>query len=141
VHKPGETFSVAEGVVNAPLILTNGYLCLSAQPKTGDGMASYDFVVTKEGNYFVRGMANAPTDTANSFFVNVDAPPKDPEMIWDIEVTVGFEDVPVNWRGNGDDTSGAWPKKFHLTPGVHKLMILGREQDTELKSLTIYPID
>jgi hypothetical protein len=69
----------------------------------------------------------------------VDAQPTDPDMIWDYEVTNGFEQRAVNWRGNGDQDSDQFsPKKFHLEAGAHKLIIVGREPG-QLKSISIYP--
>ena len=60
-------------------------------------------------------------------------------MIWDMEVTKGFEERIVSWRGNGDSSSDEFtPKVFKLTAGEHKLMIVGREP-TFLKSVSIRP--
>jgi hypothetical protein len=60
-------------------------------------------------------------------------------MIWDIDVTMGFEKRVVSWRGNAADSGSDQfaPKRFMLTAGAHKLVIVGREPDTQLKSLTI----
>jgi hypothetical protein len=61
-------------------------------------------------------------------------------MIWDIEVTDGFEKRLVNWRGDGDASNGQFvPKTFKLGPGDHTLILAGREPDARLKSLTIFP--
>jgi hypothetical protein len=46
----------------------------------------------------------------------------------------------VNWRGDGSaDADQFTPKRFKLTAGVHKLIIVGREADTQLKTLKILP--
>ena len=58
-------------------------------------------------------------------------------MIWDIDPTEGFEERAVSWRGNGDASSDEFaPKRFHLTAGAHKLIVVGREPAL-LKSISI----
>ena len=72
--------------------------------------------------------------------MNIDAPPTDPDMIWDVEVTHGFEVRLVNWRGSGTDSSDEFvPKRFTLTTGAHQLIIVGREPGTELGSVSFHP--
>jgi hypothetical protein len=55
-------------------------------------------------------------------------------MIWDIPVTVGFEDRIVSWRGNGTLES---PKVFYLTTGSHTMIVRGREAGLELDRFEI----
>lgn len=132
------TIPLSSGTVTAPLVLTNG--CLSQPEQTelaGGGKAIFPFAVTNEGDYVLVAVVNAPDESSNSFFVNVDADPQDPAMVWDIEVTGGFEERTVSWRGNGDANSDEIaPKKFHLAAGAHKLILVGREP-TQLKSISI----
>lgn len=130
----------SEAAVSAPLILTNG--CLSQPERTelpGGGRAVFNFTITEAGNYVLQALVNAPGEDSNSFYVNVDAPPEDPAMIWDIDVTSGFEGRTVSWRGNGTPESDEIvPKRFNLSAGAHKLIIVGREP-AELKSISIRP--
>ena len=141
VHTPGHTFSVAAGTVRAPFVLTNGYISQSVQNDvTTDGKAIYNFTITNAGDYVIKASVNAPDESANSFYVNIDADPEDPTMIWDVDPTSGFEERTVNWRGGGTaESDEIVPKRFTLTAGSHKLIIVGREVDTQLKSLTIVP--
>lgn len=131
---------VSAAVVTAPFVLKDGAL---SQPETTDvaagGKAIFNFTVAKAGNYVIHAVANAPDEESNSFFLNIDAQPEDPLMIWDIEVTKGFEERVVNWRGNGESGSGQFsPKVFKLTAGAHKLIIMGREPAL-LKSVSLRP--
>jgi hypothetical protein len=83
---------------------------------------------------------NAPNNGANSFFVNIDAEPQDPYMIWDIPVTTGFGQRIVSWRGNGTfDADQFVPKVFNLSQGAHQLIIRGREVNTLLQDVAILP--
>jgi len=137
---PVVTLAASSATVTSPLALTNGVL---SQPETTSiedgGKAVFTFTVTNEGDYVITGQVNAPDDSSNSFFVNVDAQPEDPAMVWDIDATTGFEERVVSWRGSGDAGSDEFsPKKFHLTAGSHKLILVGREP-AELKSLAICP--
>jgi hypothetical protein len=132
------TLPAAAAVVNAPLILTNG--CLSQPEQTelaGGGRAVFNFTITNAGNYVLQATVNAPAEDSNSFYVNVDTPPEDPAMIWDIDVTNGFEERTVSWRGNGTPESDEIvPKRFNLSAGAHKLILVGREP-AQLKSISL----
>jgi len=134
------TLSASAATITAPLILTNG--CLSQPDRTElpeGGKAVFNFTITNAGQYLLRAMVNAPGEDANSFYVNMDAPPEDPAMIWDIDVTSGFEERTVSWRGNGTPESDEIvPKRFQLSAGPHKLLIVGREP-AELKRITLQP--
>lgn len=136
------TFPVADGAITSPFILTNGYIYQTIQttnPGLG-GSAIYNFTVTNAGNYVVQGFVNAPSDAANSFYINIDAQPTDPMMIWDIPVTTGFTNQTVCWRGNGTDVVPEYvPKVFTLSAGTHQLIIRGREAGAQLSQITIVP--
>ncbi len=133
------TLPVSAAVVSVPFVLTNGILSQPEQTEVTDGgKAIFNFTLTNAGSYLILGMVNAAEESMNSFFVNVDAQPDD-LMIWDIDLTNGFEERTVNWRGNGGSDSGEFvPKRFKLSAGAHKLILVGREP-TQLKSLSIRP--
>jgi P pilus assembly chaperone PapD len=102
---------------------------------TSGGKAVFTFSVTNAGNFVIEAVAHGPDDNSNSYFVNVDAMPAD-AMIWDVEVTDGFEKHLVNWRGSGDGANDEFsPKVFKLEPGKHQIILVGREPGTELKSI------
>jgi hypothetical protein len=111
------------------------------------GQAVYTFNVSAAGNYVVSALVNAPSTDNNSFFVNIDAQPIDPTMIWDIPVTTGFASQTLSWRGNGTVSSTSpsgltaqfAPKVFSLSAGAHQLTIRGREGLTELATITVAP--
>lgn len=129
--------------VTAPLAVKDGILVLSRPSRTDlpdGGQAEFEFSVPKDGDYVVHAVVDAPDDENNSFYVNVDTPPKDdPLMIWDIDHTTGFEERIVNWRGSGEAGNGEFsPKVFKLTAGAHKLYLVGREP-ARLKSVAIRP--
>lgn len=124
------TLPARAAVVSAPLIFTNG--CISQPEQTelaGGGKAIFNFAVTNAGNYVIQAVVSAPAEDANSFYVNVDAQPEDPAMIWDIDVTSGFEERTVSWRGKGTaESDEIVPKRFNLSAGAHKLIIVGRDR-------------
>jgi len=134
------TLSVSEAKLTAPFVLKDGAI---SQPATtdasGGGKAVFTFKVAVAGDYIVAGVVNAPDDDNNSFYLNIDADPTDPLMIWDLEATSGFEERISNWRGSGEAGSDEFtPKAFKLTAGEHKLIIVGREP-AKLKSVSIRP--
>ena len=139
---PGQSFPASAAVLTAPLVLTNDYIYLAADQAevTNGGNAVFNFTITNAGNYEIEALVNAPGEDANSFYLNIDAQPEDPDMIWDIEVTSGFEKRVISWRGSGSDSSDEFdPKPFKLAPGAHKLFIIGREPGAQLKSVAIRP--
>lgn len=139
IASSGLAFAASNAVVSAPLVLTNDFLHLAAEQAeiAGGGKAVFNFTITNAGDYVIEALVNAPAEDANSFFLNVDAMPED-AGIWDIDVTSGFEKRVVSWRGSGTDSSDEFaPKRFKLTPGAHKLIVVGREPGAQLKSVTI----
>jgi hypothetical protein len=142
VESPGQSLLASAAVLTAPMVLTNDYLVMAAdqQEVAGGGKAVFNFTVANAGNYEIETLVSAPDESSNSFFVNIDAAPVDPDMIWDIPVTSGFETRVISWRGNGDSSTDQFtPKSFKLEAGTHTLVIVGREPGTLLKSLTIRP--
>ena len=139
VVQSGSTFNAIAGAITAPFTTTGGFVSQTADTGVTDGgLAVYGFTVPSAGNYKITVNVNAPDDGANSIFVNVDAEPADPSMIWDIPVTSGFQDRTVAWRGNGTfDANEFSPKLFALTAGTHKLMIRGRERGVQLNQISI----
>jgi putative Ig domain-containing protein len=135
----GWTFSASSGLVSPPFTISGGYLVQNIEtdgdPTTsGAGRAVYGFVITNGGNYVVSAYVDAPHTGADSFHVNVDAEPVHPMMIWDITLTAGFERRTVSWRGGGG--TGV-PQVFNLSPGVHKLVVRGREPGTRMDRVEI----
>ena len=132
---------VSSAMVSAPLVLTNGIISQPEQTElAGGGKAVFNFTITQAGNYVVQAVVNAPGEDSNSFYVNVDAQPEDPAMIWDIDVTSGFEERTVGWRGKGTaESDEIVPKRFNLSAGAHKLIFMGREP-AQLKSILIRPV-
>ena len=123
---------------------TNGTLSQSVETGvTNGGQAVYIFNVTNAGNYIVSAMVIAPNEGENSLYVNIDAEPTDPLMIWDIPVCSVLTNATVSWRGNGngDPASSQYiPKVFALSAGTHQLIIVGREANTTLGTITIAAI-
>lgn len=139
---PGQVLPLSAAVVTAPLLLTNGTITMTGDQTeiTNGGKAVFTFTIATAGNYVFETLVNAPADNSNSFFANVDGQPEDPDMVWDIDITMGFEKRLINWRGNGDSATDQFaPKRFTLSPGTHKLIIIGREPDAILKSVTVRP--
>jgi hypothetical protein len=130
----------ADAKITAPLALKDGVLSQPEQTELAQGgKAVFPFALAKAGTYVVQAVVNAPGEDANSFYLNIDGQPADPLMIWDIDVTTGFEERTVSWRGKGDPTGDEFlPKRFTLSAGDHKLVLVGREP-AQLKSLLIRP--
>jgi hypothetical protein len=142
IPAPIKSFNASDATLTAPLVLTNDYIVLQGDQAevTNGGKAVFNFTVTNAGNFEIDTLVNAPDESSNSFFLNIDAQPVDPDMIWDVAVTGGFEKRVVSWRGSGDSGSDEFsPKRFKLDSGKHDIIIIGREPGTLLKSLSIRP--
>ncbi len=140
---PGQTLAASAAVLTAPIVLTNDAIVFVGDgmaDATNGGSAVFTFTITDAGSYVFEALVNAPNENSNSFFANVDDQPVDPDMTWDVDVTMGFEKRVLSWRGTGDAGSDQFaPKRFTLTAGTHKLILNGREPGTQLKSVTIRP--
>ena len=134
------TIPASAAVVTAPLVLKDGAISQPEQTELADGgKATFSFTVARAGNYVIHAQVNAPGEDSNSFFINIDAPPEDPMMIWDMDVTAGFEERIVSWRGKGEPESDEFkPKVFKLSAGAHKIFVVGREP-AQLKSVSVRP--
>ena len=128
--------------ITAPFTLRDGAIGQPDVTELSDGgKAVFEFTVPHAGDYVIHAVVSAPGEEANSFFLNIDAAPQDPGMIWDIDVTNGFEERIVSWRGNGTAENDEFkPKVFKLSAGAHKLNLVGREP-AELKSVSIRPVE
>ena len=136
----GLTFAATAGTITAPFYVSNGAVLQDAEHTTvdaTDGSAVYNFTVATAGGYTLNALVNAPNEGANSFYINIDAQPTDPIMIWDILVTSGFQIETVAWRGNGTpDVDQFTPEVFTLSAGTHQLIVRGREGGTQVQSFT-----
>jgi hypothetical protein len=139
----GVVFPATSGTITAPFVVSGNYIYQSVEtttPATG-GSAYYNFTVTNAGIYVIQALVNAPSMGANSFYVNMDAMPQDPTMIWDIPITTGFEQQIVSWRGTGTDGNDQFvPEYFNLTQGAHQLVIIGREANVQLQTVAVLPV-
>ncbi len=136
----GTTFAASSGSISG-FVVTNGMIFQTTTTGvTNGGRAAYTFTVGASGDYLVSGLVDATNANANSFYVNIDAEPSDPTMIWDIPVIATFTNQTVSWRGNGTATTDQFtPKVFNLAQGTHQLIVRGRAAYAQLASLTIVP--
>jgi hypothetical protein len=136
------TFAASSGTITSPFVVSNGVVFQRTETGvTNGGRATFSFTVPGTGDYLVSGLVNASTTARNSFYVNIDAEPTDPFMIWDIPVTSGWANRTVAWRGNSSSEVDQFtPKVFNLAQGPHQLILRGREANTQLSSITISPV-
>lgn len=137
----GLTFEAIGGVITAPFTISGGTISQIVDTGlAGGGRAVYVFNVATAGNYTIAANVDAPSLAQNSFFVNVDAEPTDPYMVWHVPVTSGLQSRTVSWQGNGTvDSSQFAPKIFALTAGTHQLIIRGRESNVRLGTIRLTP--
>jgi hypothetical protein len=144
----GLSFASTSGVITAPYVVNGTTISQPAYTSlAASGQAVYTFSVPAAGNYVVTALINASSTDYNSLWVNIDAQPTDPLMIWDVPVTSGLTSRTVSWRGNGTASSGSpsgltaqyAPKVFSLTAGTHQLVLRGREANCQVGTITIAP--
>ena len=135
-------FDASVGVIAAPftVAVNREYISQATEtltPSSG-GLAYYEFFVEEAGDYTITASVDVVSTSADSFFINVDAEPTTPTMIWDVQtLTDGFENRAVSWRGNGTfDNPQFDPKTWALSAGKHKLYVRGREANAKLASIT-----
>lgn len=124
------SFEATSGVITAPFVIIGNTVSQPSAtlvPADG-GRAAYTFSVAA-GSYTVSVKVNAPSESTNSLFVNIDAEPTT-NMTWHIPLTSGLQSRTVSW-----DTV---PQVFALTAGTHQLIVRGREA-TQFGTITISP--
>ena len=140
--RAGSPIEAESGILTSPFESAGGviYQSVGTGVSTG-GRAVYSFVITNAGEYVIFARVDAPSLTANSFYVDIDEEPEDPHMAWDVlPPTTGFEERYVSWRGSGTaDDNEFEPKVFSLSEGVHQLILRGREANTQLDRFVILP--
>jgi hypothetical protein len=140
---PSSGLSVAadSGTLSAPFVASHGTIYQPVETSlTAGGRAVYNFNLGHAGNYLVLANVRAPNEGQNSFYINIDAEPTDPLMIWDIPPGPTLKSCTVTWRGNGTPeaaTAQYKPKVFALSAGAHQLIVRGREANTTLGTITI----
>ena len=102
---------------------------------TAGGNAVYLITNSVPGNYVIAAQVKAPSASANSFYVNVDAQPTDPMMIWNLGVSSAVTTQTVSWGGISD----AVQKVFFLSAGTHQVIVRGREANAQLGAITFLP--
>ena len=139
VATTGLSFAATSGIIASPFVSANGYISQPTETGvTNGGSATYTFVITNAGSYVIQALVNAPDSAQNSLYVNIDAQPTDPNMIWQIPITAGFENRIVSWQGTGTwDNPQFVPEVFNLTAGTHQLIVRGREMNTQLQTISI----
>ena len=134
------TLPAPSGVITGPFVVNNGAISQPSETTvTAGGRAAYTFIITNAGSYVIQALVEASGTGDNSFFVNIDAEPQDPSMIWDVlPFTTGFEQRFVSWRGSGTtDANEFVPKVFQLGVGTHTLIVRGREANAQLQNLSV----
>jgi hypothetical protein len=137
VVQSGTTFSSTAGTLTSPFVASGNAVSQSVETldTSSGGTAVYGFNIANAGSYNVLISVNAPSDGANSLFVNIDSDPITPDNVWDATLTSGFVTEPVTWRLTG----GVNPQVWNLSAGVHHLIIRGREAGVSFGTITIAP--
>src|SRR5439155_20474166 len=77
-------FEAEGGDISSPFVVTNGAIVQNVETTLANsGRAAYGFTLVKAGNYLVTAILSAPNTGSDSLFVNIDAEPIDPTMVWD----------------------------------------------------------
>jgi hypothetical protein len=132
----GLSFAANAGTIISPFVI-NADNSVSQSTESLDpttaGEAIYGFSIPGAGSYSVSMTVLAPD--GNSLFVNMDAEPTSPDMIWDFANTTSFTTLPVTWRLTG----GINPQVWSLAAGAHELIVRGREAGVSISNITISP--
>jgi hypothetical protein len=133
---PGVSLSPSAATLTAPFVLTGGMISQPATTTvTAGGSAVYQISNSVPGNYVISAQVKAPDTNSNSFYVNVDAQPTDPTMIWNLAVSSALTNETVSWQGISDSV----PKVFFLAAGSHQVIVRGREANAQLGNITFLP--
>ena len=137
-------FNPSDARVTAPFMVSGTNVSQTVQtndPSSG-GDLEFRFNAPITADYQVSALLYCPDGASNSFYINIDAQPIDPTMIWDVPITNSnyyLERRTASWRGNatGGSPPQFYPKIWHLTQGEHLFVIRGREANAIIGPLTI----
>jgi hypothetical protein len=134
-----QAFDANEGMIVSPFTYDSVRRTLLQPESTlnalDGGRANYLFSAT-EGHYVVQATVIAADDNSNSFFVGIDAEPIASDTVWNIPPRHGLQNHFVTMPSAPQE-----PRVWHLSSGVHKVIIRGREAGTQLRQLRIIPAD
>lgn len=141
VRANGLVLAASSATLTGPFQLSGGLISQSITTGvTNGGRAVYSLQVPVATNYTISADVLAPSSSANSFFVNMDAEPTT-SMIWDIPVASTLTSRTVSWRGSGTSSANQYsPKIFSLTAGTHQLIIRGSEANAKLGTVSLTPV-
>lgn len=124
--------------LSGPFVLTNNCICQAIDAElTNGGRATFTFSITNPGDYVVRARVERDTSRAGSFYVNMDAEPGGPEMIWEIPAEPAAVEQLVNWKSSGSTGIVPLRKVFRLSAGEHRLVFVGRSAETRLARVSV----
>ena len=135
-------FEAEIGAIASPFYIAGGVVQQDSMTGIANsGRAAWQFTATNAGSYTVNVVLNAPSEGANSVFINIDGEPTDPTMIWDIPVTTAFQSRAAAWRGKGLFNMPEFvPKLWTLSLGPHMLVIRGREGGVQMDKISIQQV-
>jgi hypothetical protein len=150
-YVPGPTNAATSGTLSGLLTYStviNGvsttywYQPLPSLGNSSGGTATYNVTITNAGDYEIQALVYAPNANANTFLVNIDSPPQNPTMIWDITpLTSGFQERTVSWRGNGSaGNDQIVPTIFTLSTGQHQVIFVGNAPGTAMASFNLVQV-
>ena len=141
VDPPRQTLAItlapSNAIITSPFTLSGGMITQPVQTPTvaTGGRAVFWFTNRVAGNYVISAQVLAQNTGSDSFYVNIDADPTDPLMIWNIPNNPTVTNQTVTWQG----ISLTVPKAFLLSAGAHQLIVCGREGGAQLGAVTIAP--
>ena len=140
-------------------IITNGYYATNAlveaifsgtvggyvsqtsntDPTPSDGgRLCYGFTAAGPGTLRLSMTMNATNFAQDSMYINVDAEPTHPSMIWDVPLATNFVSRVVGWRGGGTSSAPDFPTNTWTISeaGDHEIIVRGREDNCQIKQLS-----
>ena len=119
---------------------TNVFQTVETNDPSSGGDLEFRFNAPFTADYEVSALLSCPDGGSNSLYINIDAQPVDPTMIWDVPITsFGLERRTAAWRGERDwnVTSSVLPEDAAFNAGRTSFVIRGREANTVIGPITI----
>jgi hypothetical protein len=141
---PGLAWEAEHGTMLAPYVATCGVAahCVRTNGPAAGGRLSYRFVVNEAGPYVVQAFIAASKLAAppGAVYLNIDAEPTGPEMIWDVPGDAYYQERLASWRGSGTRQENEFvPVVFYLSEGDHELIIRGSSWGMRIDRIRIVP--
>lgn len=134
--QPVNNMQASNATAISPMVVANGIGYATATDS--GGLLIFGFNVTTNSSISFLANVQGPNNASNSFDVQMNGIPVEPQNVFDIAAAPGWQTVAVSQRGNGTDLAPQFPTNvWSALTGNNYLAVMGREAYTLITNIFI----